>query len=656
MFHSLSEQMAELQSKLDHLGGLDTLAAVQAKNGSNRSAAHAPAVVASVHYTRTQGALFCLLAIGLVVWMFWHSIHRVIRRKQISAASLATHKMDGTQLRKVIGDANTPAWVNFPDFQRVGYITDVLDQLWPKVSEVCSFHCNLILDPLIRATKPGWVHEVTLLSCDFGEAAPMVTGVKVYKSPQTKGAEVSMEYDFHWNGRQSAKLLIKPLPAKMRFAPTPVVAFLARMFTVKVAIEDIICSGRLRVEGKPLLSTFPVVGAIQASLVEMPKFSFNINVYGGDVTLLPGIETWMNAFIRDQVLRPFILPERVIIPLVPGGGATDWEHRPRGMLFVQLKGATNVPKMDIFGKCDPFVRLYTRDKRKLKSQVKSRTYHPVWEENFQLLVHEPDHQALTCILYDWDRLSPSDEIGRVVIPVRDLPHAEPQDLELEVKLLPKASKGTRKHQTNLQSVRSGVQDGIRKVASQMGLNDPCKLCLQVTYFTFSDHELRALVEDQGPGAPLGRAPAEQGRLADSPVMNYLKGGVLIIQLRKANDLVRKPLRKGGGLLPRRVSVRVQVGPEKKHSHPGDCRASSHSTNFDETLEFVLGADVAGRQDLMINIEVYDDRLKSYCMGRVGICLNEVIRRRRWRDTWALDDVRHGSLQMDLSWLSLLEGA
>lgn len=52
----------------------------------------------------------------------------------------------------------------------------------------------------------------------------------------------------------------------------------------------------------------------------MPKFNFNINVYGGDVTLLPGIEAWINAFIRDQVLRPFILPERITIPLVPVGG------------------------------------------------------------------------------------------------------------------------------------------------------------------------------------------------------------------------------------------------------------------------------------------------------------------------------------------------
>lgn len=72
--------------------------------------------------------------------------------------------------------------------------------------------------------------------------------------------------------------------------------------------------------------------------------------------------------------------------------------------------------------------------------------------------------------------------------------------------------------------------------------------VQVTYFAFSDKEYRALIVDQGPGSSLGRQPAAQGRLTDSPVLNYLKGGVLVVQLRKAIDLVHKPLHKGG-LLP-----------------------------------------------------------------------------------------------------------
>lgn len=55
--------------------------------------------------------------------------------------------------------------------------------------------------------------------------------------------------------------------------------------------------------------------ALQISLVEMPSFSFNINVYGGDITFLPGVEKWINWFIETRVLRPFVLPERLTVPV-----------------------------------------------------------------------------------------------------------------------------------------------------------------------------------------------------------------------------------------------------------------------------------------------------------------------------------------------------
>ena len=57
------------------------------------------------------------------------------------------------------------------------------------------------------------------------------------------------------------------------------------------------------------------MSALQISLVEMPSFSFNINVYGGDITFLPGVEKWINWFIETRVLRPFVLPERLTVPV-----------------------------------------------------------------------------------------------------------------------------------------------------------------------------------------------------------------------------------------------------------------------------------------------------------------------------------------------------
>ena len=41
---------------------------------------------------------------------------------------------------------------------------------------------------------------------------------------------------------------------------------------------------------------------MQVSLVDMPDFSFDLDVLGGDVTLLPGLEAWLNSLIRSSVL------------------------------------------------------------------------------------------------------------------------------------------------------------------------------------------------------------------------------------------------------------------------------------------------------------------------------------------------------------------
>ena len=41
----------------------------------------------------------------------------------------------------------------------------------------------------------------------------------------------------------------------------------------------------------------------QISLVDMPDFSFDLDVLGGDITLLPGLEAWLNNLIRSSVLR-----------------------------------------------------------------------------------------------------------------------------------------------------------------------------------------------------------------------------------------------------------------------------------------------------------------------------------------------------------------
>ena len=53
------------------------------------------------------------------------------------------------------------------------------------------------------------------------------------------------------------------------------------------------------------------------SLVELPDFSFGLTLYEAvNLMILPGLEAFVHYFIRDIILRPFVLPESVTIPLM----------------------------------------------------------------------------------------------------------------------------------------------------------------------------------------------------------------------------------------------------------------------------------------------------------------------------------------------------
>lgn len=60
------------------------------------------------------------------------------------------------------------------------------------------------------------------------------------------------------------------------------------------------------------------------------------------------------SLMKGLACRPYVLPERYVVPLVPGDYNTI--DRPRGMLFVTVVSAQNVPKMDWFNGSDPYVR------------------------------------------------------------------------------------------------------------------------------------------------------------------------------------------------------------------------------------------------------------------------------------------------------------
>jgi hypothetical protein len=74
-----------------------------------------------------------------------------------------------------------------------------------------------------------------------------------------------------------------------------------------------------------------------------------------------------------------------------------------------------IPRPSLRGMC-ALCRLYVSPHRPLQSTIANSTRRPVWDETFQLLVSDYRQDVLTAILYDHDRVTPDERLGRCACP------------------------------------------------------------------------------------------------------------------------------------------------------------------------------------------------------------------------------------------------
>ena len=97
-----------------------------------------------------------------------------------------------------------------------------------------------------------------------------------------------------------------------------------------------------------------------------------------------------------------------------------WQPINNRLAVVVLK-AQNLPKMDVTGLADPYVKIYLvyNDQRiaKRKTRVKKRTLNPVFNESFVFDIPNGadglNNVSLEFLLLDWDRVTRNEVIGRL---------------------------------------------------------------------------------------------------------------------------------------------------------------------------------------------------------------------------------------------------
>ncbi|KAM4024644.1 extended synaptotagmin-3 isoform 2-T2 [Anomaloglossus baeobatrachus] len=114
---------------------------------------------------------------GLFLWIFWNRNKRWKLARMRAAWDLLENET--LEVTRGLNAHQLPAWVNFPDVERVEWINKVVRQMWPYFGMYMEKLFQEKIEPLVRASN-GHLKAFTFTKVHFGEKSPRINGVKAY--------------------------------------------------------------------------------------------------------------------------------------------------------------------------------------------------------------------------------------------------------------------------------------------------------------------------------------------------------------------------------------------------------------------------------------------------------------------------------------------
>ncbi|XP_039039852.1 synaptotagmin-2-like [Hibiscus syriacus] len=357
-----------------------------------------------------------------------------------------------------------------------------------------------------------------------------------------------------------------------------------------------------RITLKPLVPSFPCFANIFVSLMEKPYVDFGLKLIGADLMSIPGLYRFVQELIKDQVANIYLWPKTLQVPVLDPSKAFK---RPVGILHVKVVRAMKLKKKDLLGASDPYVKLrLTEDKlTSKKTTVKHKNLNPEWNEEYDMIVKDPDTQALELHVYDWEQVGKHDKMGMNVVPLKELTPEEPKLTTLDL-------------------------------VKNMDLNDAQneklrgQIAVEPTYKPFKEDEIPKSFD-------------ESKTLQKPPDTTRDGGGVLVVIVHEAQDVEGK----------HHTNPYVPVlfrGDKKKTKHV----MKNRDPRWEEEFSFVLDEPPVNDK---LYVEVRSSSSKigllhpKETLGYIGINLSDVVSNKRVNERYHLIDSKNGRIQIELQW-------
>uniref|UniRef100_A0A7N6AQ27 Extended synaptotagmin-like protein 1b n=1 Tax=Anabas testudineus TaxID=64144 RepID=A0A7N6AQ27_ANATE len=338
-----------------------------------------------------------LLVCGMMVYTGWKHARDAKEARLKSAIQLLDDQQEHTASRI---KRDLPAWVNFPDVEKVEWLNKVLQQVWPFVGQYLEKLLVETIAPSIRASSTH-LQTLSFTKVDMGDkVVPLVVGIKAH-TENDKG-QVLLDLYISYVGNVEINVEVK-------------------RYFCKAGVKGIQLHGMMRVILEPLIGDVPIVGAVTMFFIQRPKLDIN---WTGLTNLLdvPGLNVMSDSMIMDAIASFLVLPNRLVVPLVPGLHVAQLRcPLPRGVVRIHLVEAQNLAAKDNYvkgvmaGLSDPYAILRVGPQTFISKHV-DNTDSPKWGEMYEVIVHEVPGQELEVEVYDKDP-DKDDFLGRYLCTV-----------------------------------------------------------------------------------------------------------------------------------------------------------------------------------------------------------------------------------------------
>ncbi|RCV06265.1 hypothetical protein SETIT_1G149300v2 [Setaria italica] len=476
-----------------------------------------------------------------------------------------------------------PLWIKNPDFDRIDWLNKFIETMWSYLDKAICKMAKEIAKPIIAENTAKYkIDSVEFETLTLGSLPPTFQGMKVYTTDEQ---ELIMEPSVKWAGNPNITVVVKAYGLK-----------------ATAQVIDLQVFALPRITLRPLVPSFPCFAKILVSLMEKPHVDFGLKLLGADLMAIPGLYGFVQETIKTQVANMYLWPKVLEVQIMDPAKA---QKKPVGILFVNVVQAVKLTKKDLLGKSDPYVKLkLTEDKLpSKKTSVKRSNLNPEWNEEFKIVVKDPESQALELTVYDWEQVGKHDRIGMNVIPLKDITPDETKSITLNL-------------------------------LKSMDANDPAnekfrgQLTVDLTYKPFKDGDSDVETSD------------ESGVIEKAPDGMPEGGGLLVVIVHEAQDVEGK----------HHTNPYVRIlfkGEERKTKHI----KKNRDPRWEQEFEFVC-EEPPINDKMQVEVISRPPSLGIHSkesLGYVVISLGDVINNTRINEKYHLIDSKNGRIQLELQW-------